>query len=112
MAALEARYRVSPEGLTGEAFIVALAARDGDGDEERAGRRLLVRRSEGVLSLRASAPVLTRRWRDSPLQKDYQEGRLGNFCLEQPPRNAPGESAWEPDGPSRREARIAAHAAR
>jgi hypothetical protein len=56
---------------------------------------------------------LTRLWRvSSPLQKDYQEGRLGNFCLELPPRDAPGESAWERDGPSRREARIAAHALR
>ena len=84
MAALEARYRVSPEGLTGEAYIVALSERDGDGDEERAGRRLL---------------------------KDYQEGRLGNFCLEMPPRDA-SESSWQADGPSRREARIAAHALR
>ena len=80
MAALEARYRVSPEGLTGEAYVVALAERDGDGDEERAGRRLL---------------------------KDYQEGRLGNFCLEQPPREA-AESTWDKDGPTRREVRIAA----
>jgi hypothetical protein len=51
MAALEARYRVSPAGLTGEAYVVALAERDGDGDEERAGRRLLVRRaSDKVMS--------------------------------------------------------------
>jgi hypothetical protein len=108
MAALEARYRVSPEGLTGEAYVVALAERDGDGDEERAGRRLLVRAvcCRGILSARHSrAPARF------ALQKDYQEGRLGNFCLEMPPRDA-SESSWQADGPSRREVRIAAHALR
>lgn len=43
MAALEARYRVSPEGLSGEAYVATLAERACDGDVERAGRRLLVR---------------------------------------------------------------------
>ena len=109
MAALEARYRVSPEGLTGEAYVVALSERDGDGDEERAGRRLLVRAAACV---RRSVGSCTHALRPaSPLQKDYQEGRLGNFCLEMPPRDA-SESSWQADGPSRREARIAAHALR
>ena len=110
MAALEARYRISPEGLTGEAYVVALSERDSDGDEERAGRRLLVRcvALHFASSFDACADAF---WRASPLQKDYQEGRLGNFCLEMPPRDA-SESSWEADGPSRREARIAAHALR
>jgi hypothetical protein len=44
MAALEARYHVSPEGMTGEAYIAAIADRACDGDNERSARRILVRR--------------------------------------------------------------------
>ena len=43
LAALEARYRIAPGNLTGEAFVAALAERAADGDTERAGRRILVR---------------------------------------------------------------------
>jgi hypothetical protein len=45
------------------------------------------------------------------VQKDYQDGKLGAFCLEQPPR-AEKESTWEVDGPSRRIVRAAAQALR
>jgi hypothetical protein len=44
-------------------------------------------------------------------QKDYQEGKLGSFCLEQPPR-VEAETVWTPDGPSRRIVRAAAAAQR
>jgi len=86
LAALAQRYRVSPAGLSGEEYIHALAAAGCDGDEERAGRKLL---------------------------KDYQEGKLGNFGLEAPPRGAEGgETVYEAPGPSRRLAHLAARAKR
>jgi hypothetical protein len=60
MATLEARYHVSPHGLTGEAFISAIAERACDGDVERAGRRILVRLRCGCGLLICCHHALTR----------------------------------------------------
>ncbi len=43
MAALEARYKIAPAGLTGEQFVIAVAEKHCVGDVERAGRKMLVR---------------------------------------------------------------------
>lgn len=96
MATLEQRYRVSPDGLSGEEYILALADKHCAGDVERAGRKLL---------------------------KDYQEGKLGAFGLDVVPTHDPAaeqhrragtppESVWQPDGPSRRLVKEAEKAAR
>lgn len=96
-AALAQRYGAHPAGLSGEDYIQEVARISTLGDTERAGRRIL---------------------------KDYQEGRLGAFCLEHPPPAASlsaaakgdpllppsGLSAWPVDGPSRRAVKLAAKA--
>ena len=91
LAALEERFRVSPAGLSGQQYVLAVAERHCTGDVERAGRRIL---------------------------KDYQEGKLGAFGLDTVPpvsEREEGEAAitaWEADGPSRRMAKLAERAQR
>lgn len=59
MKTLETRYKFSIEGLAGDEFIAELAEKVCAGDKERAGRKIL---------------------------KDYQQGFLGAFGLEQVPK--------------------------
>lgn len=53
------RYRLSPDGLSGESYVAKVAEALFQGDEDRAGQRLL---------------------------KDYRLGNLGTFAIERPPR--------------------------
>jgi len=86
LAVLEARYKLEAGAMSGAEYVASVAERHTTGDVERAARRIL---------------------------KDYQEGKLGAFGLDQvPPNSQAAESAWEAERPSRRIVKIAEKDAR